>query len=88
MLWEVDIYPRPGQPDLIARSVAGEAADLHLADSLKVSAARGYLIQGNLKPDQIENLARRLLADPVVETTVIGAPGDPALAKPPQGASR
>ena len=47
MLWEVDIYPAAGQPDLLGRSVAAAAADLGLAADLAVAAARGYLIQGD-----------------------------------------
>ena len=34
MLWEVDMYPSEGQPDLAARAVAADAADLQLADRL------------------------------------------------------
>ncbi len=45
MLWEIDIYPAHGQPDLIGDQVAGDTADLGLAASLAVSAARGYLVQ-------------------------------------------
>ena len=47
MLWEVDIYPAPGQPDLLGRPIATAAAELGLAADLKVFAARGYLIQAD-----------------------------------------
>ncbi len=50
MLWEVDIYPNEGQPNLAARRVAADAADLGLAADLAVTAAYGYLIQGDLDP--------------------------------------
>jgi hypothetical protein len=83
MLWEVDIYPRPGQPDLLGSSVAADAADLGLADGLAVSAARGYLIQANVDRHQIERIAGELLADRVVERTVIAPVGDAALHRPP-----
>lgn len=88
MLWEVDIYPSEGQPDRAARSVAADAADLGLAENLPVAAASGYLIQGNLSRDEIERLARELLADPVVERSVVAAVGDAALAAAPDGCSR
>ncbi len=59
MLWEVDIYPAKGQPDLIAGQAATDAADPGLAENLSISAARGYLIQGDLAR------AARLTASPL-----------------------
>ena len=47
MLWEVDIYPAPGQPDLLGRPVSTAAAEPGLAADLQVFAARGYLIQAD-----------------------------------------
>ena len=38
MLWEVDIYPAQGHPDLTAQRVAAEAADLGLPRNLAVTA--------------------------------------------------
>ena len=76
MLWEVDIYPQPGQPDLAARRVATEAADLGLANELAVTAGWGYLIQGEFPREQVLRIAHELLADRVVERTVV-APGRP-----------
>lgn len=87
MLWEVDIYPRPGQADRAADAVVAEAADLGIA-ALSVTAARGYLIQGDLEQSAVERLARELLADQVVETTVVGRVGDDRLTAPPHGRSR
>lgn len=83
MLWEIDIYPREGQPDLNAQRVAADAADLGLAKNLEIHAAHGYLIQGELDRKQIEQLAQQLLADSVVERTVVAPAGDAALANPP-----
>ncbi len=80
MLWEVDIYPAEGQPDRAARSVAADAADLGLAQDLPVTASSGYLIQGELSRADVERLARELLADPVVERSVVAPVGDPSLA--------
>ena len=85
MLWEVDIYPKPGQPDLIGDAVAADAADLQLADHLQVTAARGYLIQADLEREQVEKIAHELLADRVVEQTVVAPVGDEALSRAPDG---
>lgn len=86
MLWEVDIYPADGQPDAAASKIISEAQELALADGLKVWAARGYLIEGNLDRGDIQRLARELLVDPVVERGVLGEVGETTLAEPPQGA--
>jgi len=88
MLWEVDIYPADGQPDLIARDVVASAAPLGLAQDLTIRAARGYLIQGELDRGQVARIARELLADRVVERTVVAPVGDEALSRPPNGHHR
>ncbi|NUQ60877.1 MAG: phosphoribosylformylglycinamidine synthase subunit PurL [Pirellulales bacterium] len=85
MLWEVDIYPRAGQPDLIGTQVVSDAADLGLAATLGVTAARGYLIQGDLDREQVERVADELLADRVVERTIVAPVGDALLAEAPEG---
>ena len=76
MLWEIDVYPAPGQPDLLGRPVASAAAELGLAADLEVHAARGYLIQADWDHCQAERIARELLADSVVERTVVAQVGD------------
>ncbi|NLY03010.1 MAG: phosphoribosylformylglycinamidine synthase subunit PurL [Rhodopirellula sp.] len=87
MLWEVDIYPRAGHPDLIGNQVSADAADLGLADAPQVTAARGYLIQGDLSREQVARIANELLADGVVERTVVAPVGDPSLVEAPEGRS-
>jgi phosphoribosylformylglycinamidine synthase II len=74
-LWEVDIHPAPGQPDLLGRSVAAQAADLGLTN-LAITAAGGYLIEGNLDRAQVDLLARELLCDGVVERAVVAKVGE------------
>ena len=86
MLWEVDIYAAEGQPDLIAQQTAADAADMGLAENLSVTAARGYLVQGDLSAEQVDRIASELLADSVVERTVVAQVGDAALTEPPAGA--
>ncbi|MBN1395641.1 MAG: phosphoribosylformylglycinamidine synthase, partial [Pirellulales bacterium] len=79
MLWEVDIYPAEGQPDVGAADAAASAAELHIAEKLSVKSARGYLIQGDFDREQIERIARELLSDPVIERTVVARVGDQLL---------
>lgn len=84
-LWEVDIYPAEGQPDLAGQTAAADAADLGLADDLTVYSARSYLVQGDLTREQVEKIATELLADLVVERTIVAPTGDEALNRPPVG---
>jgi phosphoribosylformylglycinamidine synthase len=85
MLWEVDIYAAEGQPDIGASEVAAAAAELHLAPQLAVTAVRGYLIEGDFDRSQVTRIADELLADRVVERTVVAAVGDAALKQLPAG---
>ena len=84
MLWEIDIYPADGQPDLLGRGILAAAADFGLADGVSIRAAHGYLVQGELNREQIARLASELLADSVVERTVFGPVGDNLLQQPPE----
>ncbi len=78
MLWEVDIHPAVGQPDLVGRRLAADAADLGLP-GVAIRAAVGYLLQGALEREQIQRIAQELLADSVVERWVAAPVGDPKL---------
>jgi phosphoribosylformylglycinamidine synthase II len=84
-LWEVDIYPAQGLPNVRGDAVAADAVDLGLGDGLRVTAAHGFLIEGRLDGRQVERLSRELFADEIVERTVIGRVGDPRLAESPVG---
>jgi phosphoribosylformylglycinamidine synthase subunit PurSL len=85
MLWEVDIYPLQGQPDRTAHGVAAQAAQMHIAADLKLSCARGYLIQGDFSRSAIEEAAHGLLVDTVVERAVVAPLGDRRLLEAPAG---
>jgi phosphoribosylformylglycinamidine synthase len=87
MLWEVDVHPAPGQPNRAAQRVAVEAAELGLATDLAVTAAHGFLIEGDLSGEQVERLSRELLSDRVVETTVAAPVRDSSLVAHPNGAA-
>ncbi len=84
MLWEVDLHPRPGLPDQTARRLLADAADLGLPAGLRVAAAEGYLIQASVDIQAMDRVARHLLADPVIQQTVVAAVGDPRLAVLPE----
>ncbi|MBL9122575.1 MAG: phosphoribosylformylglycinamidine synthase subunit PurL [Planctomycetaceae bacterium] len=88
MLWEVDIYPKKGLPDRAAERLTAAARDLAIHAALPVTVAQSYLVQGAFARPQIEQLAAELLADGVVEQTVIAPVGDAALEAPPAGRER
>jgi phosphoribosylformylglycinamidine synthase subunit PurSL len=88
MLWEVDIYPAEGQPDLVGRRVSADAADLRLADRLQVTAGYGYLLEGDLSEADVKRLAAELLSDRIVERTIVAPAGDPALSQSPNGQAK
>ena len=64
-LWEIDIHPVDGQPDLLGSDVMSEARELGISDSLLVEAAHGFLIQGDLDSHAAQTSAIRLLSDPI-----------------------
>ena len=84
-LWEIDIYPQEGQPDLVAEDVAAESKDLGIRAQLAVTSGYGYLVQGQVNASQMDRLARELLADPIVQSTVVAKVGDDRLGRPPRG---
>ena len=67
MLWQIYVYPQPGQPDLESSRVADEIRELRIGPVGEIRSARGYLIEGNLQRQDVERLGRELLADPVTE---------------------
>lgn len=85
MLWEIDIYPAVGQPDLVAQSIASDAPDLGLDPNFQIKTARGYLVEGNFTADQIQDVANQLFADSVVETTLVGTVDDTKFSQAPDG---
>jgi phosphoribosylformylglycinamidine synthase II len=88
MLWEVDIYPAEGQPDLAGKRIAAEAAEMRLADQIQVYAGHGYLVEGKLTEADVKRLAAELLSDAVVERTIVAPAGDAQLAQSPNGPAK
>lgn len=82
-LWQIDIYPAPGQPDPLGQGIVADAMDLGFGNDLRVAASRGYLVQGALAPGDAQRLAAELFADHVVEQTLVAPVGDERLSCPP-----
>ena len=83
MLWEVDIYPASGHADPEAARIRADAAAFGLSADLPLHTARGFLIQGDLDRSAIDRLGRELLADDIVQRTIIGPPNAPEIQQPP-----
>ena len=82
-LWEIDIYPAEGHVDRAGEEITSDAIDLGLAPSIKVAAVHGYLLEGSIDADEAALLANKLLADSIVEKTVVAPVGDPLLNEAP-----
>ena len=87
VLWEVDIYPATGQVDRRSAEIVSDVADLGLDAQVRVAAAHGYLLEGDLSEAEVQQLAAKILADHVVEKTVVAQVGDAALNESPIGES-
>ncbi len=70
MLWEVEIRPKSGEIDYEGRRILADGRGLGVETLRDVRTARSFLIQTSLDRTQIDQLARRLLTDPVVEDFV------------------
>lgn len=84
MLWEVDLFPAEGQSDVTADQIRQDAYDLGIRKDWSILSCHGYLIEGELTAAHIERLTDDLLADPVVERSLVAPVGDPLLLTPPQ----
>ena len=68
MLWHIDIRPAAGRPDAEGPARAADADDLGLPGPWRISASRGFLVEGALSEADARRAASSVLADPIVET--------------------
>ena len=87
-VWQIDLFPADGIPDRLADDVLADAADLRLPVDMKIKAARTFLVQGTLTQTQAQEIADRLLVEPVVEHCVVAKVGSDVLSKIPAGFER
>src|SRR3954465_1956063 len=71
MLWEIEIRPLPSEIDRDAARVMGTCRSMRLQSITNIEAAKSFLIQGDLNHDQVQQAARQLLVDTVVEAHTI-----------------
>jgi len=68
MLWEVEIRPASGQVDREGERVLAEAGGLGLSSVKSVTAARSFLLQGDVDESVVARISRILLSDEVAES--------------------
>ena len=71
MLWEVEIRPAAGQVDREGERILAECSGLGLGSVSTVTAARSFLLQGDLDEADVDRLGRTLLVDGVAETFTV-----------------
>lgn len=71
MLWEITITPKKSFADTQAEEVKADIAAVGLNIQTNVVAARGFLVEGDVSPEQIQRIADNLIVDAVVEDGVI-----------------
>jgi len=85
-IWQIDISPLPGNPNLLAEETLASAQLLQISD-LSLTASHGFLIQGDLTEDDVDRLTRELLFESVVQKCDFGPVGTTTLNPPPANQS-
>lgn len=75
--WRVEVYSRPGVPDVQGNRVLEDIRGLGITSIEAVQSARVFLIEADFDASFAERVARELLADPVCEEYYIGRSGPP-----------
>ena len=75
--WRVEVFSRPGVPDVQGNSVLEDIRELGITSIEAVQSARVFLIEADFDASFAERVAKELLADPVCEEYYIGRSGPP-----------
>jgi phosphoribosylformylglycinamidine (FGAM) synthase PurS component len=72
----IEVHLKSGVTDPVAESVLAALADMGVRPE-GVRTARKYILLGEVKPGQIDTIARKILANDVIEDVVIGDEAEP-----------
>ena len=72
----IEVHLKSGVTDPVAESVMAAIADMGVRPE-GVRTARKYVLLGDIKPSQIDTIARKILANDVIEDVVIGDEAEP-----------
>lgn len=75
--WRIEVFNRPGLPDVQGNSVLADIRELGIQSIEVVQSARVFLIEAEFDRDFAERVAVELLADPVCELYYLGRSGPP-----------
>ncbi|WP_422931242.1 phosphoribosylformylglycinamidine synthase subunit PurL [Singulisphaera sp. PoT] len=67
MLWHLQIDAAAGTVDREGRRIEAESVELGLSGPWRITASRGFLVEGTLSKDDLIRAAEQILVDPVVE---------------------
>jgi len=85
--WRVEVHRKAGRDDPAGQAALAELAELGIRSVTDVRVGRGYLLPAAFSAEEVEAIARELLADPVVDTARIAAPGEPTVREPVEPAT-
>ncbi len=70
---QIEVALRPGVTDPVADQLVRAAREMGITGLERASAGQQYLVEGtDVRPDELKQLASRLLANPVIQRYVIG----------------
>lgn len=78
VVWQVEITPRGGMVDRIGERILSELRDAHAPSELRISGARGFLIQTGRPLSEVTRAAEAILVDSIVEQYRILDAADPS----------
>ena len=76
--WRFEVLNKPGFSDVHGKSVMEDIAELGIRSVQAVQSARVFLVEADFDRDSAEQVAQKLLTDPVCEEYYIGRSGPPA----------
>ncbi|HNY79521.1 MAG: phosphoribosylformylglycinamidine synthase subunit PurL [Sedimentisphaerales bacterium] len=72
----IEVHLKSGVTDPVAESVTAAISDMGVAGA-HVRTARKYVLLGEIRPAQIETIAKRVLANDCIEDVVVGDEAEP-----------
>jgi len=72
----IEVHLKSGVTDPVAQSVMTAISDMGVAET-HVRTARKYVLLGEIRPAQIETIAKRVLANDCIEDIVVGDEAEP-----------
>ena len=70
--WRVEVFSRPGVPDVQGNSVLEDIRELGITSIEAVQSARVFLIEADFDKDFARRVGTELLADPDIDGALVG----------------